>query len=60
MALLKYVKKNFEDDVSVAFSGSELNAAEENEAKRQLFLDAPEPKEKMVIHDFYNEQELQT
>lgn len=61
MALLKYVMKNFQEDISVAFYGSELNdAAEENEAKQQLFLDAPEPKKKMVIHDFYNEQELQT
>lgn len=51
MALLKYVKKNFQDDISVALSGSELNAAEENAAKQQLFRDAPEPKKKVVIYD---------
>jgi len=51
MALSKYVKKNSQDDISFASSGSELNAAEDNAVKRQLFLDASEPKKKRVIHD---------
>jgi len=45
------VKKNSQDDISFASSGSELNAAEDNAVKRQLFVDASEPKKKRVIHD---------
>lgn len=54
MAVLKYVKKNSQDDISFASSGSELNADEDNAVKRQLFRDNSEPKKKRVIYGTYD------